>query len=223
MAAISADQYLNDTSQFDRARNVAQQQSGANLQGRQDALKRRFAQLGNLDSGVALKLQDQASNEEAANLNNANEGINAAQSAEMSRRREVLQGQQFGAEQAALQRAWGSSERTGSQDFSGEQNAMARKQQGEQFGQSLDETKAGRTQQGEQFGQSLGEQQAGRLQQGAQFGQTLGEQQAQRAQQGEQFGETLTETQKQRSATWELARKERDLKYWEGNMNIRYN
>ncbi len=137
MAAISQDDYLKDTSQFDRARSVAQQQSAANLQNRQDALKRRFASLGNLDSGVALKLQDQASNEEASNLNNANEGINAAQNAELSRRREVIQGQKFatsereggqkyGAEQSALQRAWGSGEREAGQKFVGEQSAMQR-------------------------------------------------------------------------------------------------
>lgn len=124
--AISQDDYLKDTSQFDYARKRATEQSGANLQARKDALARRFAALGNLDSGARIKIEEQAANEEAGNLNNANEGINAQQQAELGRRKEVVQGQQFASGEAEKQRAYGTSERIAGQQFGGEQAAMQR-------------------------------------------------------------------------------------------------
>ena len=132
--------FMSDTSQFDLARKRAQQQSASNLQGRRDALQRRFAQLGNLDSGARLKIEQLAENEESQNLAQANEGIDAAQNSEMGRRREILQAQEFsrgerlgsqgfGAEQSALQRAWGSGEREAGQKF-----ASGERESGQKFG-----------------------------------------------------------------------------------------
>jgi hypothetical protein len=138
MASISQDDYLKDTSTFDYARKRASDQSAVNLQSRKDALARRFASLGNLDSGARLKAEEKAAQDETSNLTNANEGINAQQNAELGRRREVVQGQQFQAgesekgrafagEQAALQRAYGTSERVAGQDFSAGQADIQRK------------------------------------------------------------------------------------------------
>lgn len=135
--AISQDDYLNDTSQFDVARKRAAEQSAVSLQARRDALARRFASLGNLDSGARIKQEELASQDEASNLANANEGINAQQQAELGRRREVIQGQQFqsgeaekargfGASEAEKARLYGTSEREAGQKFSGEQSAMQR-------------------------------------------------------------------------------------------------
>lgn len=137
-APITQDSYLNDTSQFDYARKKAADQSAVSLQARKDALARRFASLGNLDSGAQIKQEENAANDEASNLTNANEGINAQQQAELGRRKEVVMGQQFASGEAekgrtfqagenALQRAYGTSEREAGQQFSGEQNAMQRK------------------------------------------------------------------------------------------------
>lgn len=137
-APIAQDSYLNDTAQFDVARKKATDQSAVNLQARKDALARRFASLGNLDSGARLKMEENAANDEASNLNNANEGINAQQQAELGRRKEVVMGQnfqageaekgrQFSGEQAAMQRQFATGERLGGQDFSAGQNDLQRK------------------------------------------------------------------------------------------------
>lgn len=137
-AQITQDDYLKDTSQFDLARKRAAEQSAANLQARKDALARRFASLGNLNSGARIKQEQLAADQEAANLNNANESINAQQSAELGRRKEVVMGQQFqageaekgrqfSAEQAALQRAYGTSEREAGQSFASSQADLQRK------------------------------------------------------------------------------------------------
>lgn len=134
---ISQDDYLNDTSQFDLARKKAADQSTVDLQNRKDALARRFASLGNLDSGVRLKQEANAATDASHSLQNANEGINAQQQAEIGRRKEVVQGQQFqsgeaqkgrdfSSDQANLQRNYGTSERVAGQQFSGEQAAMQR-------------------------------------------------------------------------------------------------
>jgi hypothetical protein len=151
MAAVSQDDFLNDSSQFDLARRRAQQQSASNTQARRDALSRRFASLGNLDSGARVKLEQKAMDEEAQNLNQANEGIDAQQQAEMQRRKEILQSQQFQAgeaekgrsfssEQAAMQRAFQKGERVGSQDFQAGESALTRGQQERQFNKTFDFT-----------------------------------------------------------------------------------
>lgn len=137
--AISQDDYLNDTSQFDLARKKAAEQSTVDLQNRKDALARRFASLGNLDSGAQIKQEQLAQNDAASGLNNANEAINAQQNAELGRRKEVVQGQQFAAgesqkgrdfsaQQAAMQRAYGTSERE-----SGQQFTAGQQQKGQDF------------------------------------------------------------------------------------------
>jgi hypothetical protein len=191
MPAISQDDFLKDSSQFDVARKRVQQQSASNMQTRKDALARRFAALGNLDSGARLKLEQKAIDEESENLNAANEGIDAQQQAEMQRRREIIQGQQFqsgesekgrsfSAEQAAMQRAFATSERLGGQEFArgerfgGQEFARGERLGGQEF--QAGENKLSRAQQDEQFQLSLAEQQAGRKQQGYQFSKSFNEQ-----------------------------------------------
>lgn len=128
MAQISQDDYLNDTSQFDLARKRAKDQSDVDLQARKDALQRRFASLGNLDSGAQLKQEELAVNDASSNLTNANEGINAQQQAEIGRRKEVIQGQNFQTSEreagqnfvsgeATKQRDYGTSERLASEKY----------------------------------------------------------------------------------------------------------
>ncbi len=183
------------TNQFDVARKRAQQQAAQAVQGQQEALQRKFASLGNLQSGAAIKQQQLAAEKGQEQLQGVNEGIDAAEMADQQRKQELAQQQQFARE-----------ERLGSQEFAGGQSALARALQESQFGKSLAEQVAGRTQQGEQFGlslanqkdqfgQSLGEQKAGRIQQGEQFGKSLGEQVQARLQQGSQFGQSLKEQQ----------------------------
>ncbi len=189
-AAISQDDFLNDTSQFDLARKKAAEQNAANLQTQKDALARRFASLGNLNSGARLK-QEQLVNDQAnTNLNNANDSINAQQNSELERRREVVQGQQFqsgeaekgrdfAANQANLQRQFQTGERLGGQDFASGQAEKQRQfediqnQNNRQF--TAGQNAINRTVQGDQFNQqqALAKQQLDQAHE--QFDKTFGE------------------------------------------------
>lgn len=134
--------------QFALARQRAQQDANTQQQRNQDALKRRFAQLGNLNSGAQMKLERQAQTDVAKNLQSANETIDAQEQADFRRKDEIKQaqefqrgerigGQDFSAGQAALQRAYltgereagqtfARGERLGGQDFASQQAAVQR-------------------------------------------------------------------------------------------------
>ncbi len=164
---MAAPDFFSDTSQFDVARKRAQQQSDTNLQTRKDALARRFAQLGNLDSGARIKQEENAANDESQNLQNANDTIDAAQQGELRRRGEIKQGQEFASGEAQKGREFATNERLGGQGFMSDQNKLSRDAQESQFGRSLG-------QQASQFGMSLDEQKAARAQQGTQFDKQYG-------------------------------------------------
>lgn len=181
---MAATNFFSDTSQFDLARKRAADQSATNLQARKDALARRFASLGNLDSGARLKQEQIAEDEESKNLTQANEGINAQQQQEMQRRAEIQQGQEFQsgeAEKARLfakgereagqlfssgeaekGRKFTTSERLGGQDFAagqaglGRQFATSEREAGQKF--AAGESALSRGQQADQFNKQLGQQ-----------------------------------------------------------------
>ncbi len=125
--------YLNDTSQYDLARKRARDQSQVDLQNRKDALQRRFASLGNLDSGVALKQQELAANDVANDLTNQNQNIDAQQNADLAQRKGVILGQQFQTSERQASQDYATSERLGSQDFAAGEAAKNRAVQEEQF------------------------------------------------------------------------------------------
>lgn len=110
--------------EFDLARQRAAQQSNAAAQAQKDALKRRFAAQGNVNSGSFIKSQEQVDNNAQEKLQQANEGINAQQQTENRRVKEIQDNRDFAR-----------SERLGSQDFSASQaDAMRRFQTGERTG-----------------------------------------------------------------------------------------
>ena len=132
--ALALDQ---DVSEFDTQRKKAEQQINAQKQGQQDALKRRFAAMGNINSGAYVKANENVDDAAAQQREQANEGINSAQNAELRRRRELAAGQEFASQEAekgrqftsgenALQRKFSTQERLGGQDF---QSGMLGKQQ----------------------------------------------------------------------------------------------
>lgn len=217
---VSSQDYLNDTAQFDVARKRAQEQSGVNLQARKDAMARRFASLGNLDSGARIKQEELAANEEGKILQAANEGIDAQQQAELGRRKEVIQGQEFqagegqkgrdfAAQQAAIQRAYGTGERLGSQDFAGQQASLQRA-----YGTS--ERESGQTfASGERAGSQdfqAGEMQKNRDVQEAQFEKTFGLSTKQFGESLKQFNKTFGEEVRVNDANIGLANKMLDKK-----------
>jgi hypothetical protein len=104
-----------------RAKSDVSQATGE----QQDALKRRFAQLGNLSSGAAMK-QEQITGQKGAELQQrATEGIDIAQEQE-----------QQALEEQTKQRNFAKSERIGSQAFASVESQLGRNQQDRQFNAS---------------------------------------------------------------------------------------
>lgn len=154
--------------QYDLARQKATQQAAADKQNNLDTLQRRFANLGNLNSGAQIKQEENLSNDSAKNLSDATQSINAQQQAEILRRQEVLQGQQFQGEQLGKQQAFATSERLGNQKFASGERAA-----GEQFAGGQNELQ--RQQQAEQFMKTFGLSKDQMAQSQAQFDKTFGE------------------------------------------------
>ena len=121
--------------QYDLARKRATQQVGTAKQETSDAMQRRFANLGNLNSGSQLK-QEQVLHENSNKaLNEAHEGINAQQQAEILRREEVLQGQEFHKGEREAGQKYGTGEREAGQQFhTGERQAGQEFARGERLG-----------------------------------------------------------------------------------------
>ncbi len=103
-------------SQFDIARDRAKEQEGANLQTQKDAMARKLAASGGGPGGVGIKLDQQVSDASAKRLADANQGIDAAETADIERKAETEAG-----------RAFATSERIGSQGFASDQGALARR------------------------------------------------------------------------------------------------
>lgn len=116
--AVTQQAIQNDVAnQFDKQRSRAFQQENVNRMAAQEALKRRAAALPGAPGGAFIKQEQMANDDSANRLAQANEGIDAAQNAEMRRLREVQQGQDFGASEAEKARQFQSAERLGSQSF----------------------------------------------------------------------------------------------------------
>lgn len=113
---------------YNAQRQKAATTEAANLQGQRDALARREAQLSGGPGGAFVKAEQQAGNDSAQRLQQANSSIDDAQNQELrgvkmtqlgqqysTGEREASQGYQSG--EAAKGRQFQTSERTGSQDF----------------------------------------------------------------------------------------------------------
>ena len=134
------------TSQFDVARKKADQAETANLQTARDAIARRTAMGGSGFHGVGIKAEQDAVDQSARRRADANEAINAAESADLERKAEVEAGRKFAREErlgsqefssgeSALQRRFATQERLGGQEFAGEQARLGREfQHGERLG-----------------------------------------------------------------------------------------
>lgn len=117
-----------DTSQFDLARKRAAQDNNTQVQQQKEAIKRRSAQLGGGVSGAMVKQEQLAHEAGAKRVDEANEGINAAERGERARVAEINAGrefqtaereagQKFASGEAAKGRAFTTSERMSGQDF----------------------------------------------------------------------------------------------------------
>lgn len=122
---------------FDLQRKRINQQAEAQGQQENDAIQRRYAAMGGLNSGSYVKAQQQQADSAMARRQQALEGVDMSEAQDAARRAEVEAGRQFqreerlgsqdfGAGQAALQRQFATSERLGGQDFASAQNLAQR-------------------------------------------------------------------------------------------------
>lgn len=135
--------------EFDVQRKKVEQRIGADTQGQQDAVQRRLAASGMLNSGAAIKQQNIIAQQGAAQREDALQGVDAAEIGEQQRRQEIQDNRDFAANESKLGR-----------DFQGQESAMARALQGSQFDRNFE-------QQGSQFDRNF-------AQQGDQFGKQFG-------------------------------------------------
>lgn len=96
--------------QFDLMKKQAESRlAGAETQGR-DALNRRFAQLGNLNSGAALKIENQLQDQVARQREEALGGVDIAAAQDVSAREQQREASNLAREQSSLQRRLQSSQ-----------------------------------------------------------------------------------------------------------------
>lgn len=121
--ALAQQQQPNE---FDLARKRAQQQSNAAVQQQRDAIKRRAAAQGGLNSGAFIKQEQQAMQQGQEQLGQANEQIDTAQRAEARRIKEIEE-----------QRNFQKGEREAAQKFAAAESALARGMQADQFAKTF--------------------------------------------------------------------------------------
>jgi hypothetical protein len=107
--------------QFDYARKRIAQQSTADEQGQQEALKRRFAAMGNVNSGAYVKQQAVAADDAAKRREDALGGVDAQEAQEVQRRAEVTEGRDFARSERVGSQDFANTQRMGSQDFANSQ------------------------------------------------------------------------------------------------------
>lgn len=129
-----------------RAKADLAQQTGE----QQDALQRRFAQLGNLSSGAAMKQQQLTAERGAQMQQKATEGIDMAQSQEQAQLEADAANKNFSREERVASQQFAAGERASSQAFAAGESAASRAQQGRQF-------KASMAFEQSKFGQQFGE------------------------------------------------------------------
>lgn len=122
---------------FDLQRKRINDQAQAQGQQENDAIQRRFAAMGGLNSGANIKAIQQQQDSALQRRQQALEGVDMSEAQDASRRAEVeagrqfqreerLGGQDFSAGQAALQRQFQTGERLSGQDFASAQNLAQR-------------------------------------------------------------------------------------------------
>jgi len=126
------------TRRYELLRKRARQETQASTQAQQEALRRRFASIGSLGSGAAIKSEQLAAEAGAKQYRKAAEDIGMQEQAERQRLQEIEEarkyqtsereaGQAFGAEQAEKSRLFATGERIGGQQFAGQQAALQRR------------------------------------------------------------------------------------------------
>jgi hypothetical protein len=103
--------------QFEILRRRAKREANVQTQQGQEALKRRFASIGQLNSGAAIKQQQIARQQGAERAERAAQTVDLAEAQENQRRKELIEGRQFQSGESQKQREFLTGERIGGQEF----------------------------------------------------------------------------------------------------------
>lgn len=133
-----------DLPEFEAMKRRTQQRFQAQGQQQQDALKRRAAAMGTLNSGAYLKQSQNAAEANTQQQEEAMQTVDAGQQAELRRMKEIQEGREFQKGEREASQGFASSERAASQGFA---SAEALKQR--EF--AAGESKLGRDLQADQF------------------------------------------------------------------------
>lgn len=102
---------------FERQREQAVQRAGATAQASGDAIKRRFAAMGGMNSGAAVKAEQIARDTANQQKEDAIAGVNAAESQDMAQKQEMQANRDFQSNEAKLGRDFQSTEAQKGRDF----------------------------------------------------------------------------------------------------------
>ena len=136
MAELNAPQ--KSLPQYDYLRQRAKQEALAKSQEDDDAIKRRFAAMGQLNSGAAIKTAQQgqiAANKQAADVQNQ---IGVAEQAEMQRQKEIQDQRDFAAQEAEKGRTFQSLEGEKGRTFQSEEAGKQRLFNQDLFNQDME-------------------------------------------------------------------------------------
>lgn len=123
---------------FEQARKKAQQETTAGKQQANEAIQRRFAQLGMQGSGEAVKQQQVVEQKSQEQLGERFGAIDAAKQQEQARQADIQEARQFAVGEREAQQKYATGERVAAQSFS---DLMLKKQQAFARGERLDSQK----------------------------------------------------------------------------------
>jgi hypothetical protein len=130
-----AEQPFDRYAMFEQARKKASQETTAGKQAANEAIQRRFAQLGMQGSGEAIKQQQVVEQKSQEQLGNRFGEIQAAESAEKGRQADIQEARKFAVGEREAQQKFATGERVSSQSFS---DLMLKKQQAFAKGERID-------------------------------------------------------------------------------------
>lgn len=136
-APYKAKQVQGPLPQYDAMRARLSQRTNADTQSQQDAMQRRFAAQGGLNSGAALKQQQLIAEKGVQTREDAMEGVNNQESAERQRLQEAEAQKEFQSQEAASGRQFQAGESALGRQFQASESALGRAQQKSQFDQDL--------------------------------------------------------------------------------------
>jgi hypothetical protein len=127
----------NTLPEYDKLKQQTAQRFNAQAQQQGNALKRKLASIGNLNSGAAIKQQEKINTDVGQQQEAALSNIDTQQAQELQRRKEIEDARNFEAAQAQKGMDFSAQQAALGRDFTASESALARKLQSDQFGQQF--------------------------------------------------------------------------------------